>query len=117
MENIEKRGLPKYFTFYVESVKEKVLEEYNEFVDENTKCATPVASPAAGTYDAAQSVILTTSTTGADVYYTIDGSTPTSSSTKYTSAISISETTTIKAIAIKTGKPDSDVLTAAYVIS
>lgn len=81
------------------------------------KVATPVATPVAGTYSATQSVTLTSSTSGATIYYTTDGSTPTKSSTKYTAAISVAATTTIKAIAIKTGMVESEVLTAAYTIS
>jgi len=79
--------------------------------------AAPTATPAAGTYITAQSVTLSTTTTGADIYYTLDGTTPTATSTKYSAAISISATTTIKAIAVKDDWDDSDVLTAAYTIS
>jgi hypothetical protein len=44
---------------------------------------------------------------GANIYYTTDGSTPTSSSTLYSSALSLSDTTTVKAIAIKDGQSSS----------
>ncbi|MBO7109455.1 MAG: chitobiase/beta-hexosaminidase C-terminal domain-containing protein, partial [Prevotella sp.] len=40
---------------------------------------------------------------GAEIHYTTDGSTPTSESTLYSEAFSLSETTTVKAIAIKDG--------------
>ncbi len=90
---------------------------YTGFGTTKRTCATPVASPAAGTYNATQSVTLTTATSGADIYYTTNGNTPTSESTKYTTAISVAATTTIKAIAIKDGAYDSEVLTAAYTIS
>jgi hypothetical protein len=58
-----------------------------------------------------------TTTTGADIYYTTNGNTPTTESTKYSGAITVSATATIKAIAVKDGMYDSEVLTAAYTIS
>ncbi len=63
--------------------------------------ATPTFSPAAGNYDSLQNVTITTDTAGAEIFFTMDGTTPTMSSTKYTAAIAIDETTTIKAIAVK----------------
>lgn len=75
----------------------------------------PIFSPAGGTYITAQTVSISCGTTGAAIYYTTDGSTPSSSSTPYTGAITISETTTIKAIAIKDGI-NSSVATATYSI-
>ena len=87
---------------------------YTGFGTTKRTCATPVASPAAGTFDTSTSVTLTTATSGADIYYTVDGSTPTSSSTKYSTAISLSATTTIKAIAIKEGYYDSTVFSGTY---
>ena len=65
--------------------------------------ATPVFSVEEGLYTEAQSVEITCETEGASIYYTIDGEDPTSNSTAYTSAITISETTTLKAIAILNG--------------
>jgi len=78
--------------------------------------ATPVATPPEGTYDSAQSVTIATTTAGASVYYTVDGSTPTAGSTLYSDPVSISETTTLKAIAVKEGMNNSGVLTAVYTI-
>ena len=76
--------------------------------------AKPVATPPAGDFSGSVSVTLSCATEGADIYYTDDGSTPTSGSTKYTTAISISSTKTIKAIAVKSGRTDSAVLSATY---
>jgi hypothetical protein len=87
---------------------------YTGFGTTKRICATPVASPVAGTFDTSTSVTLTTATSGADIYYTVDGSTPTADSTKYSTAIALSATTTIKAIAIKEGYYDSAVFSGTY---
>ena len=70
---------------------------------------------AAGEYYGTQSVEITCATTGAEIYYTLNGTDPTSASTKYTGAISIASTTTIKAVAIK-GENSSVVVSATYTI-
>lgn len=54
-------------------------------------------------------------TSGAEIYYTTDGTNPAKDTgEKYTSAISVTRTTTIKAIAVKAGMYDSGVGTASY---
>jgi uncharacterized protein YjdB len=78
--------------------------------------AAPTATPAAGTYNSAQSVTLASATTGAAIYYTTDGSTPTTSSSLYSGAISVSADQTIKAIAVLAPYTDSSVASFAYVI-
>ena len=81
-----------------------------------TQCETPTFSVSAGTYHGSQSVELACETAGATIYYTTNGNPPTSSSTAYSSAITVDETTTIKAIAIKDGLLDSEVASAEYTI-
>lgn len=51
------------------------------------------------------------------IYYTLDGSTPTTSSTLYTRYVKITSTSTLKAIAVDSSGNASDVLTNSYVIS
>ncbi len=82
-------------------------------------CTTPVAappafSPVAGSYTAALSVTISDTTPGATFYYTTDGTTPTTSSTVYSGAITVSSSETIEAIATATGYSTSDVTTAVY---
>ncbi len=79
--------------------------------------ATPTFSPAEGTYNEAQTVTIACETDGATIYYTIDGTVPTPNSTVYSAAITISETTTVKAIATKEGMNDSEIATATYTIT
>lgn len=92
------------------------VKVYSGFGTMKRTVATPTASPAApATFAATQNVKLATTTTGATIYYTTDGTTPTADSTEYTSAgIDLSATTTIKAIAIKDGYYDSAVFSGTY---
>lgn len=77
--------------------------------------AKPTFDPADGEYTEAQSVTITCTTEGATIYYTTDGTEPTNQSTEYTDAITVDETTTIKAIAY-VGTDASSVATATYTI-
>ena len=77
--------------------------------------ATPTFSLESGTYYETKSVTISCETENSVIYYTIDGTEPTSASTLYTQAITIAETTTIKAIAY-VGTDHSYVATATYTI-
>jgi len=80
--------------------------------------AAPSFSPAAGLYTSAQSVTISTITSGASIRYTTDGSTPTSTTgTLYSGPVTISAgTTTLKAIAYKSGFTDSAITSGTYTI-
>ena len=78
---------------------------------------TPVISPAGGTYTSTQAVTLADSTSGASIYYTTNGTTPTTASTLYNGPISVSSSETVEAIAVATGYSSSAVASAAYTIS
>jgi hypothetical protein len=78
--------------------------------------ASPTFSPAGGNYAGAQTVTLTTATSGASIRYTTDGSTPTASSILYSAPISVPTSRTISAIAIKSGSANSPVTSATYTI-
>ncbi len=86
-----------------------------DFTIQDTVSA-PVFNPPAGSYAAAQSVSIISATSGASIFYTTNGSTPTILSSQYTSAVSIVSTATIKAIAVKTGMAASTVSSADYTI-
>jgi sugar lactone lactonase YvrE len=82
--------------------------------------AAPTFTPAAGTFPGDQSVTISSATTGAVIFYTTDGSTPTDSSTAYSAPIPVAGNgtkLTLQAIAIETGASASQVATAAYLIS
>lgn len=78
---------------------------------------TPTFRPAAGTYHTTQSVAISDATANATIYYTTDGSQPTTSSTVYSGPITVASTETLNAIAIATGFTNSSVATAPYTIS
>jgi hypothetical protein len=78
--------------------------------------ATPSFSPQGGTYSQPQMVTLSVATSGATIRYTTDGSTPTSSSPVYGGPISVTQTTTIRAIAMASGLADSAVASATYTL-
>ena len=67
--------------------------------------STPTFSPAAGTYTSPQSVTFSDATSGATIYYTTNGTTPTTASTRYTGPITVSSTETLEAIAVATATP------------
>jgi hypothetical protein len=81
------------------------------------QAAKPTFSVPAGSYNSAQSVTISDTTPNATIYFTTDGSTPTTSSTKYTGAISVSATETLMAIATATGYTTSAVQSASYTIN
>ncbi|MEA0553427.1 chitobiase/beta-hexosaminidase C-terminal domain-containing protein [Lysinibacillus irui] len=69
-----------------------------------------------GGVTAGTKVSLSTMTEGATIYYTVDGSTPTNASTKYTEEILVNKPMTIKAIAVKEGLTNSAIATFVYEI-
>jgi sugar lactone lactonase YvrE len=82
-----------------------------------TPAATPVISLASGTYAGSQTATITDATPNATIYYTTDGTTPNTGSTKYSGAITISQTETLQAIAAVAGYTESATGSAAYTIT
>ncbi len=78
--------------------------------------ATPTFSVASGTYSSAQTVTISDTTPGANIYYTTDGTTPTINSSGYSGTITVSSSETLQAIARSYGFHASAESTAAYTI-
>ena len=77
--------------------------------------ATPTFTPnGASSFSGTQSVTIACTTADAKIYYTTDGTTPTASSTPYTTALTLTSTTTVKAIAVKADMHDSAIATATF---
>jgi hypothetical protein len=96
-------------TFYVDDVK---LVTAQEVVSNVT------FSPNGGTFTTTQNVTLASATAGATIRYTTDGSTPTTTTgTIYTTPVAVSTTSTLKAIAYKSGLTESSVTSAAFTIN
>ena len=79
--------------------------------------AAPTFNPGAGEYLDHVTVELATTTSGATIRYTTDGSDPTAASTEFTDDVTLTSTTTVKARAFKAGMTDSAVAAAAYVVA
>ena len=84
----------------------------------NIRCATPTFSPPSGAYTNAQSVTISSDAVGATIRYTMDGSTPSpTNGTVYSTPVNIiNASTTLKAVAYKSGMTDSIVASGIYVI-
>ena len=81
-----------------------------------TTVATPTLNPGSGTYSSPVTVTITDGTPGATIYYTTDGSAPTTASSVYTGPISVTQTTTINAIATVGRFTRSAMATATYTL-
>ena len=78
--------------------------------------ATPTITPNGGAYATSVSVSLACATPGAAIYYTVDGSAPTTSSSIYAAPFALSATATVKAKAVASGFSDSAVASASFSI-
>ncbi len=74
----------------------------------------PLFYPVGGNYDSTIDLVLSPAISGADIYYTLNGDVPDMSSDKYVSALPINKTTTVKAIASKSGMQNSVIAEATY---
>ncbi len=97
-------------TLKVRAVKEGMNDSDVVSRDIVIQCATVTSSPDTSTFANSTSVTLACATSGATIYYTDDGNEPTAASTEYTTPIALTDTKTIKAIAVKTGLTNSAVM-------
>lgn len=110
-------GLP-YFV-QVSAVKEVESSQYSavtEYLLILPVTATPVISPAGGVHVGVQTITITDATAGATIYYTTDGSIPTTSSPVYSAPFALSNSATVAAIALAPNYAVSNIASAAYTI-
>ena len=116
MADIQKLSYP-YFTdgttVLGASTLNPVIAKINELVDKVNGGVTPTTVATPVIIINGNSATITCATSGATIYYTTNGNTPTSSSTQYLGAIALQSACTVKAIAIKNGV-SSSVSTASY---
>jgi len=98
-----------------QQVNDQVLISIN--VGSSSAAATPSFSVPSGTYSTTQTVAIGTSTSGSTIYYTTDGSAPTTSSLRYAGPMSVAKSTVLQAIAMAPGYSCSGMARASYVIS
>ena len=79
--------------------------------------ATPTITPNGGEFSESVAVSLETTTPGAVIYYTTDGSTPNESSIAYSSPFTLTADTTVKAYAVASGYTDSTVASADFMVT
>jgi len=82
----------------------------------HANAATPTFSVGSGTYTTAQTVTISDGTTGSTIYYTTNGTTPTTSSPVYSGPVIVLSSETVEAIATASGYVASPVATATYTI-
>ena len=104
-----------YSTYFLNFSLDWLTDGADQWVEAGTEAvAAPVFSVEGGKYQTAQTVEITCETEGAEIHYTLDGTTPTAQSALYTEPLVINETTTLKAIAMKEGMANSRMTEATY---
>ncbi|PYF07575.1 chitobiase/beta-hexosaminidase C-terminal domain-containing protein [Ureibacillus chungkukjangi] len=98
------------------NIYQLIPRSVDDIVEDSSIVKPVVATPGQGLIKEGSEVTLSTRTDGATIHYTTDGSEPTLESPIYTGAITITEDTTVKAIAVKEGLKASDVAVFEYII-
>ena len=111
----ENYNTDKYSTYFMNFSLDWLTNQADTYIEPGVEAvAAPVFSVPAGYYTEAQTLEITTATEGAQIYYTLDGSTPTANSMLYEDPITLSETVTVNAIAMKEGMSNSVMTSAEY---
>lgn len=120
MSNIQKLTYP-YFTDGTTQLNaanlNPIISKMNEMIEAINSGATPTPTQTVATPTISISgttATISCSTSGATIYYTTNGNTPTTSSSVYSSAITLTQSCTIKAIAVKSGMTNSSVASKTY---
>ena len=116
---VNQSGTPNEISIGQSGILKVVVERYGvvltevatKVVEPSNVCITPVIAYSNG------EATITTTTDGASIYYTTDGTPPSSNSTLYEGAFAVSDGATIKAIAVKSGLDDSEVASLSIVLT
>jgi len=98
-----------------QQANDQVLININ--VASSSSTATPTLSLPSGTYSTTQTVSMGSSTTGSTIYFTTDGSAPTTASNRYSGPVSVAKSMVVQAMAVAPNLPSSGMARASYVIS
>ena len=109
-------------TGYGGTVSESVVTlddfwEYHPSASPLPVTATPTFSVASGSYTSVQTETISDATNGATIYYTTDGTTPTTASPVYAGQFLVESTETVQAFAMASGCYTSNQATAAYTVT
>ncbi len=117
VNNIPTDGRPIYVRLWSYTGGQWNAPEDFAYVAQRFRPTAPVIGPAGGTFSPGVRVAIACATPGATIYYTTNGTNPTTASNVYRSAIVLDRSTTIKAKAVKAGlSADSLVTTATFII-
>lgn len=101
-------------TYTVVSVNDQVIDQFTWRKGAATQVAAPVIAPQDREFAEDVDVTITTATPGASIYYTLDGTDPTQSSTVYTAPFTLTASATVKARAFQGTLVPSDIATAVF---
>lgn len=96
------------------AIKEGMLPSDISSATYTVKVNKPTFDPPANTYVQKQTITINSSTEGATIYYTTDGSKPSATSLQYTEPVQLNHSATLKALAIKENLGNSDIVEAQY---